>query len=351
MPRHRVTNFFGGFGRGFCLKRVLVTGATGFLGRALCRGMCDDGWTVRGTFRQGGPEPRGCGVAEWQAIPSLEQEFDWNPFLRDVDCVVHAAAVAHRIGRDQEVSDAVYDRVNHQATGMLALAAGRAGVRRFVFVSSIGATTDMSEAIVNENTPCIPSTCYGRSKLAGERSVSGSLGNGDCDWVILRPTLMYGPGNPGNMGRLLRLVRLQVPIPLGGIRNRRSFLYVGNMVSAVRLVATAPAASKLTFCIADDEVLSTPDLIRAIGCATNRRVRMVSLPSVALGALGLFGDILERVTGRSPGFDAASVRKLSGSLEVSASLLKTVCGWRPTVSLADGMRETFGKALICDRER
>lgn len=330
------------------MRRVLVTGATGFLGRALCRTLAGAGWTVRGTFHRVRPETGSSGVSEWHGIRSLEENIDWEPLLADVDCVVHAAAIAHRIDRSQDVSDSVYDLVNHRATALLASACKRSGIRRFVFVSSIGATADMSETLVDEETPCAPSTCYGRSKLAGERAISEILADGDCDWCILRPTLMYGPGNPGNMARLLRLIRLGIPIPFGAIQNRRSFLFVGNMVSAIQLGATATAASRQVFCVADDDVLSTPELIRAIGSATGRRIRMWAAPHSALAALGRLGDLVERATGRSPGFDSVSVRKLSGSLEVSTSRLKATCGWRPPFSLEEGLLQTFGPDTIGD---
>jgi nucleoside-diphosphate-sugar epimerase len=313
--------------------------------------MAADGWIVRGTFHQATPRDDLSRIVEWRRIQSLAEEINWEPLLRGVNCVVHAAAIAHRTSRAYEVSDFSYDQVNHRSTAQLAWAARRSEVGRFIFVSTIGAVTEMSDTVVNEETLCIPSTPYGRSKLAGERAVSEILADGDCDWCTLRPTLMYGPGNPGNMARLLRLIRLRIPIPFGRLRNRRSFLFVGNMASAVQLVATATAASRRVFCVADTEVLSTPDLIRAIGSATRRRIWMVAPQMAVLAGLGCVGDMVERVTGRSPGFDSVSVRKLAASLEVSTQRLRSECGWRPPFSLKEGVQKTFGADQIRENAR
>lgn len=322
------------------MKRVLVTGAAGFLGRVLCRELQAAGWEVRGTFHRGAP-PAVPGV-EWRQIASIGSETDWADLLRDADAVVHAAAVAHRIGPKAQVADAVYDEVNHRGTARLAAAARAAGVRRFVFVSSIGAVTDAAAETVDETTPCLPVTPYGRSKLAAERAVAAAFAGGAGEWCILRPPLLYGPGNPGNMERLLRLLRLPLPLPLGAIRNRRSFLYVRNLADAVKVALAHPAAAGEVFCVADAETLSTPDLIRALGRASGRPARLFGVPAGVLGLLGRLGDGCAALLGRSPGFDSEAVRKLGASLPVSAARFRARCGWTPPFRLDEGLRATVG---------
>ena len=320
------------------MSRILVTGASGFFGQVLCRELRQAGWEVRGTFHRGSPaaEP---GV-EWRRIGSISGSTDWSNLLDGTEAVVHAAAVAHRIGPKAQVADAVYDEVNHRGTARLAAAARAAGVRRFVFVSSIGAVTDASAEPVDEATPCFPATPYGRSKLAAERAVASALAGGDCEWCILRPPLLYGPGNPGNMERLLRLLRLPVPLPLGGLRNCRSFLYVLNLADAVKVALAHPAAAGEVFCLADDEMLSTSELLRALGRAAGRPVRLFGVPAGVLEFMGRLGDGCERLTGRSPGLNTEAVRKLRSSLPVSAAHFSALCGWRPPFRLIEGLAAT-----------
>ena len=188
-------------------RRVLITGATGFLGRAIIRRLEHSDWLVRGLYRFEDQKLRGSGQTEWVQIPPLEREINWKPYLHNVDCVVHAAAIAHQINKPSQLSAELYDQVNHRATATLAAAAKEAGVRRMVFISSIGAVTEMSEDTIDENSQLKPMTNYGYSKKCAEEAVSRILNDGICDWCILRPTLMYGPGNPGNMARLQFLVK------------------------------------------------------------------------------------------------------------------------------------------------
>ena len=320
------------------MSRVLVTGASGFVGRFLCAELAQAGWTVRGTYHRGSP-PSADGT-EWCRIDSIRGNSEWGTLLAGVSAVVHAAAVAHRIGPGSRGADSDYDEVNHRGSACLAAAARTAGVKRFVLISSIGAVTDASAEPVDEATPCLPATPYGRSKLAAERAVASALAGGDCEWCILRPPLLYGPGNPGNMERLLRLLRLPVPLPLGGLRNCRSFLYVLNLADAVKVALAHPAAAGEVFCLADDEMLSTSELLRALGRAAGRPVRLFGVPAGVLEFMGRLGDGCERLTGRSPGFNTEAVRKLRSSLPVSAAHFSALCGWRPPFRLIEGLAAT-----------
>ncbi len=325
------------------MKRILLTGATGFVGSHLARELSAAGWRVRGVSRHA-PVGRAANPAlEWVGVDAIDRRTEWEPLLEGVDVVVHAAAVAHRLAKRDQVPDSVYDEVNHRGTARLAACAGRAGVRRFVLISSIGAVADASGAVIDETTPCAPTTAYGRSKLAAERAVADQLADSECEWCVLRPPLLYGPGNPGNMGRLLRLIRLPLPLPFAAIQNRRSFMFVGNLVSAVHVAMNHPSASGQVFCVADAETLSTPQLAEALGRAAGRSVWMIGASPQALQRVGRLGDVIASSTGISPGFDSESVRKLCASLYISAERIRERCGWEPPCRLTDGLSVTLAQ--------
>ncbi len=325
------------------MKSVLLTGASGFLGSHLARSFTDDGWRVRAASRRLNDGQATNPNLEWVGVGEIGRHTEWGPLLEGVDVVIHAAAVAHRIARRDQVPESVYDEVNHRGTERLAECAQRAGVRRFVLISSIGAVADAADVVINESTPCAPTTAYGRSKLAAELALAARLAHSTCEWCVLRPPLLYGPGHSGNMGRLLRLIRLPLPLPFGAIHNRRSFMYVGNLVSAVHVVATHPAAAGQVFCVADSETLSSPQLIEALGRASGRRIWMIDASLPALQRIGRLGDAIGAWTGHSPGFDSESVRKLCGSLSLSSARIRERCGWEPPVRLADGLSATMAR--------
>lgn len=263
-----------------------------------------------------------------------------------VTAVIHLAAVAHRIGSRRNLDDAIYDQVNHLGTARLAAAVRASGsIRRMVFVSSIGAVASLAEEPLSELSPCRPDTPYGRSKLAAEHAITAAFAGSPVEWTILRPPLIYGAGNPGNMERLLRLIKLPVPLPLGSLRNRRTFLYVGNLVDAIVLGLTHPAAANRLFCLGDNEELSTPDLMRRLGRAANCSVRLFPFPLRGLRLVGWAGTTVSRIVGRSPGFDLATIEKLCGSLRVDSSLFRRECKWQPPFSLEDGLRATVANLL------
>lgn len=325
---------------------VLVTGATGFVGRHLCAELVRTGWRVRAVYVHSGPPPNLLHPEiEWRQGSPLGSGTDWLPLLDGgITAVVHLAAIAHRITAAEQVSEQVYDQANHLGTARLAaqVAEHAATIRRFVFVSSIGAVASLAEVRLNEDSVCRPDTPYGRSKLAAEQSVQRILGASAVEWCILRPPLLYGPGNPGNMERLLHLLKLPVPLPLASVRNRRSFLYVGNLTSAVTTSLVHPAAANRVFCLSDQEEISTPELLRRLGRATGRRVRLAPFPLTGLRLVGRCGDLLQQLMGRSMGIDSAAMNKLCGSLVVDHARFRTDCGWHPPFKLDAGLTATVG---------
>src|SRR5688572_14848133 len=251
-------------------RRVLVTGATGFIGRAVTAHLAACGYTVFGTRRHGASS--GSGAVVWREIDDL-LSVDWGPLLEEVDFVVHLAALAHQIGK--KTPPDAFDQINHVAVERLAEAIKHTkNVRRLLFVSSIGAVCSTSDSLITEQTPCNPDSPYGLSKRAAEGAINRILKSSTADWCILRPTLVYGPENPGNMLRLVKLLRSGLPLPLGAVRNRRSLLYVGNLADAIKHCLEHPGASRETFNISDGQAFSTPELLIELSRASSSAVKL-----------------------------------------------------------------------------
>jgi len=324
-------------------KIILVTGASGFVGRHLCPELLRSGYKVRAIYR--GPKPPNElpeGI-DWIAIDSIGPDTDWGPVLRGgVTHVVHLAAVAHRISRREQLSENVYNRVNNLGTAVLARAvANTPSVQRFIFMSSIGAITSLAKESVNEKTPCRPDTPYGKSKLAAEMAVQNELESSHVEWCVFRTPLLYGPGNPGNMKRLLSLLKLKIPLPLGSIHNRRTFLFVGNLVDAIGLALVHPDCGRKIFCVGDTQDLSTPELLRRLAASSGvRRFYLFSFPLIGLRLVGAAGSLFEAISGRSVGIDINAIEKLCGSLPVDSSFFQCSTGWHPPFSIEYGLTAT-----------
>ncbi len=289
--------------------RVLVTGASGFVGRAVVTAFARDGREVRAAVRRPPQPPFAAGIEVVQH-PDLAQPFDWAPLLDGVDRVVHLAGIAHT----GDAAAALYDRVNRQATAELAAAAARSGVRHFVFVSSVRAQTGPSadHALTERDEPA-PTDAYGRSKLAAEAAVRAS----GVPFTILRPALFYGPGVKGNFALLLRAARSRWPLPVKDFVNRRSLVSIDNFISALTFVLTSPATIGETYIVADPGIPPRlPDLIVTLRKAQGRWPLLVPLPThyveTPLRALGR-DDLWER---------------LGGNLRVDSGKL-IAAGWQP----------------------
>jgi len=296
--------------------RLLVTGATGFVGRAVVAAFAPDR-SVRAAVRKV-PQPAFAASVEVVRHPDLSQSFDWAPLLDGVDQIVHLAAIAHTNG----VSPTSYDRVNHAATAELAAAAARAGVQRLVLVSSLRAQSGpAADHALTERDDAAPTDAYGRSKLAAEAAVKAA----GVPFTILRPVLLYGPGMKGNFALLLRAARSHWPLPVKSFVNRRSLLGIDNFVSALRFVLATPATAAETYIVADPGIpLRLPDVIATLREAQGRRPLLVPVPAH-------LAEIPLRLIGRE-----ALWQRLGGNLRADPGKLITA-GWQPAHDTKSGL--------------
>jgi nucleoside-diphosphate-sugar epimerase len=261
-------------------------------------------------------------------VGGVGAETDWASAVDGIGTVVHLAAHVH-VGRHSgPEGDALFYRVNVDGTRTLASAAAAAGVRRFVFLSSIKVNGDSSVQAFTEADIPGPADAYGMSKWHAEQELRGIAEGTQMQWVVLRPPLVFGPGVKANFLRLLRAVDRRLPLPIASVRNRRSLLYVGNLVDAITTCMTHREAANRLFLVSDGEDVSTPDLVRRLARALGVQPWLVAVPPAALRVAG-------RMIGRS-----AAVERLLGTLQVNTSRLRTLLDWAPPFTLDQGLAET-----------
>jgi UDP-glucose 4-epimerase len=308
--------------------RVLVTGASGFLGRAAVAALAASGAHVRAAARRA-PDPAFGGDVDAVQYPDLREPFDWQPLLAGIDTVVHLAGTERRL----HASAALYDQVNHQATARLAAAAARAGIRHFILVSSLSAQNGCAaDHALTERDPAAPADAQGRSKLAAEEAVRGC----GVPFTILRLAPVYGAGMRGGLAFLLRAAVSPLPLPVRDFTNRRSYLGIDNFIAALRFIVELPQASDEIYLVADPGIPpNMADLVRAIRHAEGRRALLlpsqVQYVEVPLRFLKL-GDVWERYC---------------GNLRVDCSKL-IAAGWQPVYDTRTGiakLTENSGAAL------
>jgi UDP-N-acetyl-alpha-D-quinovosamine dehydrogenase len=303
-------------------RTILVTGSTGFIGRPVCRGLLGAGASVRGASRQGGEHPD-AGVERVQVADPLERQAV-RAAVTGVDAVVHLAARMHVMRERAADPLAEFRRANVESTTLLAEEAATAGVGQFVLASTVKAVGEGNTSPWTEDTPPQPADPYGRSKLEAERVVHEVAERRGRRAASLRFPLVYGPGVKGNMLRLFGLVDRGVPLPFGAVRNRRSLLYVGNLVAAIRAVLEHPPAGAETFFVTDGRDLSLPSLLRLIGEALGKPARLLPVPPGLLRLL----------------LPDAEADRLIGSLTVDGSKISRMTGYHACHSVEDGLSVT-----------
>lgn len=305
---------------------ILVTGATGFIGRALCAELYGKGRAFRAAAR---------GVslahpfADVVSVGEIGSTTEWGSALAGVDTVIHLAGLAHAPPKLQRDNRSSYREVNALGAARIARQAAEKGVRRFVYLSTAKVCGDSTQNKPFDETDMSDSKdVYTASKREAEKLLWDIAAETGLEIVILRPPLVYGPGVRANFLRLMEWVRRGVPLPLGKINNLRSLIYVGNLVDAIVMCVSHPKAVGQTFLVSDNEDVSTPELIRRIACALGLPARLFRFPP-ALLRMGA------RLMGKQEEAD-----RLLGSLVVDSSKIRRELGWKPPYTMQQGLQET-----------
>lgn len=313
---------------------ILITGATGFIASHLIPVLKLQAWHVVAAIRK--PNSFSTTIEE-RVIDSIDSDTDWTKALQGIDIVIHLAGRAHILQEQASNPEAEFFAVNTAGTSNLVKQSIAAGVKHFIFISSIGAIASASQTPLTETTPCQPDTPYGRSKLQAEKAVMELASLSNMSWTIFRPPLVYGRGNPGNMERLIKLVNLGLPLPLGLVKNRRSFVYVENLVDAIAKSIVHPQGKNQIFNISDGEDVSTPKLISKIAQNMGKPCKMLPVPPSLLKIAGYTGDLGQNVIKKTLPLSTAVVEKLLGSLVVDSSKIQTTLNWQPPYTLDQGL--------------
>jgi len=307
---------------------ILLTGAGGFLGSALSAALLARGDKVHAAFRTA---PRDAGRPGRQVfVKNLDGGACWQDALAQVDAVIHLAARVHVMRESVADPLAAFREVNVEGTLNLARQAARAGVGRFVFLSSVkvcGEETDLGHPFT-EDMAHKPDDPYALSKYEAEQGLLALAAETGMEVVIIRPPLVYGPGVKANFLSLLRVLDKGLPLPLGALANRRSLVYLENLVDFIILCLEHPAAANEVFLVSDGEDMSTSELLRRMARALGRPARLIPVPQ------GLLAAGLAMVGKRE------IARRLCGSLQVDIGKARQVLSWQPPYSVDYGLRQT-----------
>lgn len=305
-----------------------MTGASGFVGSMLCAELARRGLPVRAALRDSANlDIAGCEAVK---ISSIDSKTDWSDALTGMDVVIHLAARVHVMLDDASDPLEEFRRVNVAGTEHLARSAAASGVRRLVYVSSIkvnGEASREGEKFSESDMPA-PQDPYGVSKCEAEQALYRVAAETGLEVVIIRPPLVYGAGVKGNFAQMLKVLHKGIPLPLASVNNRRSLVYVGNLVDALILCAMHPAAAGQTYLVSDGEDISTPDLLRQLGAAIGHPARLFSCPQALLKLAG-------RMTSK-----ADQIERLLGSLQIDSGKIRRELGWTLPYTLSQGLQLT-----------
>ena len=305
---------------------VLVTGAQGFVGLPLSEALVKLGYQVRGAVRGNFHNKEG---QETISVGDINGDTVWTEALVDVAVVIHLAARVHVMNETATDALSAYRKVNVEGTVNLAKQTVQAGVKRFIFISSIkvnGEGTVLGHPYCGEQAPA-PVDAYGLSKYEAELALQQLAKDTGLEVVIIRPTLIYGPGVKANFKAMMRCLALGIPLPLGSIHNQRSLLALDNLIDLIQVCITHPAAANQIFLASDGVDLSTPELLTAMAVALGKTARLIKLPErlLMLGA---------KLLGKQ-----AMAKRLCGSLQVDSSKARKLLGWQPPVSVQEALHK------------
>lgn len=308
-------------------KNILVTGATGFVGKALCVHLWRQGHVVKTVGRADNVQAR---APDYQ-VTSIDRETDWSGILDGVDVVMHLAARVH-VMREQLANPLdAYRETNVEGTINLAHQAAKVGIKRFIFISSIKVNGEQTlpGKPFTANDVTAPTDAYGISKFEAEQGLLALARETGMEVVVIRPPLVYGPGVKGNFANMMNLVRRSLPLPFGAIHNQRSLVAIDNLVSLIIACINHPAAANQVFLVSDGEDLSTSDLLRRLAKAAGISSRLIPIPAGLLNmGLTMLGKRMV-------------AQRLLGSLQVDISKTQEMLGWAPPMTVDEGLRRCF----------
>jgi nucleoside-diphosphate-sugar epimerase len=310
------------------MKSVLVTGGSGFIGKAVMTELHEEGFYVRGSARRIPPQP--FKAMDWIIVPDLCSHTDWKIALGGIDTVIHCAGIAHIFDRDSSSDPALYRAVNVDGTLNLAKQAADAGIRRFIFLSSIsvnGFQTTIGEPFSELDSPN-PYNNYSASKYEAELALLALARSSAMEVVIIRPPMVYGPSAPGNFKSLIELVRRQIPLPLKAIKNKRSLIGIENLTNFIKICVINERAANQVFVICDGYDVSTAELIESLAFVMNKRSNLFKMPNFILKSIGImFGK-------------KNTIEKISGNLQINNTKARELLGWAPPYSFFECLQRS-----------
>jgi UDP-N-acetyl-alpha-D-quinovosamine dehydrogenase len=307
------------------MSQVLVTGANGFVGKALCRKLLSAGHAVTAAVRSASAD-----VADEISsivVGDVNAQTDWQEALTETEVVVHLAARVHVMVDKAQDPLAAFQEVNVAGTRNLALQAAAKGVQRLIFLSSIKVNGEHNNNPFTADDTAAPQDPYAVSKWEAEQLLQGISHDTGMGVVIIRPPLVYGPGVKGNLQRLCQLIQTGVPLPFGLIKNKRSMVNLDNLCDLIALCTEHQQAAGELFLVSDDDDLSTPGLIRIMANELQCSVRLLPVPVFMLYFMG-------KIIGKEPEID-----RLCDSLQVDIQKTMRVLGWQPPYSVQHGIRK------------
>jgi UDP-glucose 4-epimerase len=306
---------------------ILVTGATGFIGTQLSETLTNSGHQVRNTARSLAPNRS---TTRELITCDLESADNLDHLTTGCDAIVHLAGRAHVMSDNPATSESLYLSANVDVTRRLAQSAARTGVKRMILMSSVkvnGESTTIDSSFTSHDTPN-PQDPYGRSKMQAEQALWDVASTSGLEGVVIRPPLVYGPGVRANFASLIGIVNRGIPLPLGSIRNKRSFVSVDNLIDCIATALQSSDASGQTFLVSDGHDLSTPELIRSIASALHKSPMLFSFPPVLLKLAAISA-------GKRGAYD-----RLCGSLTVDIASTKEKLSWTPPFTVQDSLQRT-----------